>query len=78
MRIKNITLSYTLPNDLLKKSFLKKAKVYVSLDNVATFDNYPGVSPETNSYGNSTTRAGVDYSTYPMSRKYTLGVNLVF
>lgn len=78
LRIKNITLSYTLPNDLLKKSFLKKAKVYVSLDNVATFDNYPGVSPETNSYGNSTTRAGVDYSTYPMSRKYTLGVNLVF
>lgn len=78
LRIKNITLSYTLPNDLLKKSFLKKAKVYVSLDNVATFDNYPGVSPETNSYGNSTTRAGVDYSTYPMSRKYTFGVNLVF
>lgn len=78
LRIKNITLSYTLPADLLKKSFLKRAKVYVSLDNVATFDNYPGVSPETNSYGNSTTRAGVDYSTYPMSRKYTLGVNLVF
>lgn len=78
LRIKNITFSYTLPEDLLKKSFLKKAKVYVSLDNVATFDNYPGVSPETNSYGNSTTRAGVDYSTYPMSRKYTLGVNLVF
>lgn len=78
LRIKNITLSYTLPGSLLQKTFLKRAKVYVSLDNVATFDNYPGVSPETNSYGNTTTRAGVDYSTYPMSRKYTLGVNLVF
>ena len=67
-----------MPQKLMAKTFLKKAKVYVSLDNVATFDNYPGVSPETNSYGNSTTQAGVDYSTYPMSRKYTLGVNLVF
>lgn len=78
LRIKNITLSYNFPKNLLKSTFLKNAKVYVSIDNLATFDNYPGVSPETNSYGNSTTMAGVDYSTYPTSKKYTLGFNFVF
>ena len=78
LRIRNVTLTYNMPKNLLAKTFIKRAKMYISLENLATFDNYPGVNPETNSYGNSTTRPGVDYSSYPMSRKYTIGVNLVF
>ena len=33
---------------------------------------------ETSTYGNGTTQLGVDYSTYPLSRRYTLGVNVTF
>lgn len=78
LRIKNITLGYTLPKKVLNNTILKSLRGYVSLDNVATFDGYPGFTPETNSYGNSTTRMGVDYSTYPLSRRVIFGVNVVF
>ena len=78
LRIKNITLSYTLPRHLLSKGIVRNAKFYISIDNLATFDSYPGATPETNSFGNATTMAGVDYSTYPLTKKYTFGVNVTF
>jgi len=78
VRIKNITLSYNMPAKLLKNLKVQRLKIYGSVDNVYTFTNYPGYTPETSSYGNGTTQLGVDYSTYPLSRRYTLGANLTF
>jgi len=78
VRIKNITLSYNMPATLLRNLKVKTLKIYGSIDNVYTFCDYPGYTPETSSYGNGTTQLGVDYSTYPLSRRYTLGVNLTF
>ncbi|MEN9919865.1 MAG: hypothetical protein RL662_2301 [Bacteroidota bacterium] len=48
-RIKNITLGYTLPAELLKKVYLSNARVYVALENFFTFDNLKGlpIDPET-------------------------------
>ena len=78
LKIKNISLTYTLPKSFLGNSVFKAAKAYISIDNLKTFDNYPGVTTETNSYGNDTTQAGVDYTTYPLSKRYTVGVNITF
>jgi TonB-linked SusC/RagA family outer membrane protein len=78
LRIKNIRLAYTLPRKALNRIKLKDIRVYMSIDNVKTFDNYPGATPETNSGGNNTTQQGVDYSTYPLSRKYTFGLYITF
>lgn len=78
VRIKNITLSYTFPKTMLSKIRISNLKVYGSVDNVYTFSDYPGYTPETSSYGNGTTALGVDYSTYPLSRKYTIGLSLNF
>jgi TonB-linked SusC/RagA family outer membrane protein len=78
LRIKNIQFSYTVPNRILEKMKLKNLRLYLSVDNIKTFDNYPGASPETNTGGNNTTQQGVDYSTYPQSRKYTFGMNVTF
>ena len=78
VRIKNITLSYKMPAKILEKLKIQGLKLYGSVDNVYTFSDYPGYTPETSSYGNGTTQLGVDYSTYPLSRRYTLGVNLIF
>ena len=77
-KIKNITLSYNLPKHLLGNSLIKAAKAYVSIDNLYTYDNYPGVTTESNSGGNETTQAGVDYTTYPLSKRFTLGANITF
>jgi TonB-linked SusC/RagA family outer membrane protein len=79
VRIRNIQLNYTVPASALPRlKVLKGASFYISVDNLKTFDNYPGVTPETNSFGNSTTQPGVDYSTYPLSKKYTIGAHLTF
>ncbi|WP_321436055.1 TonB-dependent receptor [uncultured Bacteroides sp.] len=78
VRIKNITLSYNMPAKLLKNLKVQRLKIYGSVDNVYTFSDYPGYTPETSSYGNGTTQLGVDYSTYPLSRRYTIGANLTF
>lgn len=78
VRIKNITLSYTFSKAMLAKTKISNLKIYGSIDNVYTFSDYPGYTPETSSYGNGTTALGVDYSTYPLSRKYTIGLSLNF
>lgn len=77
-RVKNITLSYTFPKRLLEKTPMKSVRVYTSIDNVVTVSDYPGYTPETSTYGNGTTQLGVDYSTYPLSRRFTLGANITF
>ncbi len=78
LRIKNITLGYTLPKNILRNSLISSARFYLSIDNLKTFDNYPGYTPETNSFGNSTTMMGVDYSTYPLSRRCIFGLSVEF
>ena len=78
IRIKNIALGYNLPVALCKRIGLGSARLYVSGDNLFTFTNYVGVNPETNSDGNGTTSAGADYSSYSLSRKYSIGIKITF
>ncbi len=78
LRVKNITLSYTLPKNVLKKINLKGVKVYAAMDNVFIFTDYIGYTPESSTNGNGTTRLGVDYSTYPLSRRLIFGASLTF
>lgn len=78
LRIKNVTLGYTIPKSVLRNTILSNLRCYVSLDNLKTFDSYPGYTPETNSFGNQTTMMGLDYSTYPLSRRVIFGVSVVF
>lgn len=48
LRIKNITLGYTVPANLLSKIYVSKARVYMSLENFVTFDQLNGlpIDPE--------------------------------
>ncbi len=82
IRLKSITFGYNLPKEVCNKLHIVAARFYLTGDNVYTWNNYPGATPETNSYGNTTgattTYQGMDYATYPMSRRYTFGINLTF
>jgi len=72
VRIKNITLGYTIP---IKKSILSRARVYVSCDNVYMWDNYyPGFSPEAATQDN----ASSDWGSYPQARTFSFGLNVTF
>ena len=73
LRLKNITLGYTLPRSISRHIGLARGsvRVYVSVDNVATITGYTGVDPEVGNYG-------VDSGVYPVSRFYNFGVNINF
>ncbi len=71
LRIKNITLSYNLPRSIIEKAKINSAKVYVSCANVATFTNYSGFDPEV-------AINGIDSNRFPISRTYSVGLNLNF
>lgn len=67
LRLKNLTLSYTIPAAITKKAFIENLKVYTSMDNLFTITKFPGWDPEM--------VAGVGY---PSLRQISVGVNLSF
>ncbi len=77
-KIKQIQLGYTLPRKLVKKIAMSSLRAYVSLDDWFTFTKYPGLDPETSHVGSSASGLGVDYGSYPISKKLVFGVNVSF
>ena len=83
-RIKNISLGYTFPQNLLKTVYLSKARVYVSLENFFTFDNLRGlpIDPEAitgysmfSSSSTNLTRTGMNT---PVFKSVSAGVQISF
>ena len=77
-KIKQIQLGYTVPKNILKKVKMESLRAYVSLDDWFTFTKYPGLDPETSHAGTSAAGLGIDYGSYPISKKLVLGVNVSF
>lgn len=76
MRVKNLTLSYTLPKEITSKAGVSRLRAYVTGENLLTFTHYTGYDPEVNSY--SGLRIGVDEGAYPQSRTVIFGLNVEF
>jgi hypothetical protein len=77
VRLNNVTLGYTLPKSLTTKAKIQSARFYVTGNNLKVFTNYSGYDPEVSTRGAIIT-PGVDYSAYPRSHNYIVGVNLTF
>lgn len=83
VRLKNISLSYNLPSNLLsKQKLVKGVRITLGAQNVATLTGYTGFDPEVGSYVGRDSNAGnqavgLDYGRYPLTPVYTfnLGVN---
>ena len=73
LRLKNISLGYTLPKSLTRKFFVQNLRFYVMAENLITWTKYHGFDPEISSGGTS---LGVDYGVYPQARVWTLGFNI--
>ena len=71
LRIKNLTLGYTLPQAISKKAYLQTVRMYMSCQNLYTFTKYSGFDPEVGANG-------IDLSTYPLTRTISFGVNVKF
>ncbi|MFN0293794.1 SusC/RagA family TonB-linked outer membrane protein [Pedobacter helvus] len=77
LRLSTVQLGYNLPASLTKRLSLKKARVYVSGQNLWIWTNYSGYDPEV-STKNTALTPGYDSSAYPKSRLYSLGLNISF
>ena len=71
MRLKNLSLAYTLPQPLLKKSkFFTSARLYIQGQNLWTITGFNGLDPEV--------AANVYQAQYPATRQFTFGAELSF
>ena len=77
LRLKNISIGYTLPRNVLRKMKFDTMRVYVSADNVWTWTKYTGPDPEV-STRNSVLTPGFDWSAYPRAIGVTAGVSFTF
>lgn len=78
MRLKNVSIGYTLPSTWINRLGMSSARVYVSGQNLLTFTNYSGMDPEVNSTASTGTTQGVDFYAMPQPRVYMGGFNITF
>lgn len=72
LRCSNVTLSYTVPSNLMNKIGFSSFRVYVMAENLFTASKYHGYTPE---IGDGT-NIGIDYGVYPLARTWTIGFNV--
>ncbi|MBJ6108709.1 TonB-dependent receptor [Hymenobacter sp. BT523] len=78
LRVRNLTVGYTLPAPLLKRVKLQSLRLYATGQNLFTFTRYPGYDPETSINGGSLITPGLDQSSYPGIRVFTGGLTVGF
>ena len=84
VRLKSLTLGYTLPLQNLGITWSDRARFYISGINLLTITSYPGLDPDSNTVGtddqsaSSRARIGIDQGAYPSARSIIIGLNLSF
>ncbi len=78
LRLATLTLGYTLPKAVLQKAKISKLRIYATCQNVFCLTNYSGYDPEVSTMRRTNLTPGVDYSAYPKSRQFVVGLNLNF
>lgn len=77
VRLKNVTLSYTVPQRLISKAKLSSARIYISGVNLLTFTDYPGWDPEVNTdYRANNVNQGGDFYAAPQIKSLVFGLTL--
>ena len=74
MKLKQLTLGYNLPKEWARKVGMVGLRAFITGENVFTLSNYSGVDPEVVSIENGQD----DFNTYPLARKWTIGLTLNF
>jgi TonB-linked SusC/RagA family outer membrane protein len=75
LRMKNLSLGYSLPSSLLNRFKVDRLRLYVQATNLFTITKYTGLDPEVTG---GDTEFGVDAGNYPTVKQFFIGVNLGF
>ncbi len=76
LRLRNVTLGFTLPAAWLSRLPLRSVRVYATGQNLLTFSQYLGYNPEVSQDAEGVRTPGLDYGVYPLARTLTFGINL--
>ncbi|MEE4116242.1 MAG: SusC/RagA family TonB-linked outer membrane protein [Marinilabiliaceae bacterium] len=77
IKLRELTLSYSVPGSLLDRTFIKKLDVFFTGTNLWIATPYTGIDPETSLTGTNNGQ-GFDYFNQPGTRNYTFGLKLAF
>lgn len=78
LRLNTLSLGYTLPGEFNRNLGISKLRFYATCNNVFVLTSYSGLDPEVSTRRDTPLTPGVDYSPYPRSRQFSLGLNLTF
>lgn len=76
VRLRNISVGYTLPQSLAEKAHMKSVRAYARVTNLFTWSKFTGYTPEIVN-GNPVLNA-IDVASYPIPRIGSLGLNITF
>ncbi len=75
LRLKNVTLGYSIPTRITEKLGIFKFRIYVTAQNALTITDYEGFDPEV---GGGIQARGLDKGRYPITSQYIFGLNFNF
>ena len=78
LRLNTLSLGYTIPASLTKRAGINSLRFYVTAYNVFTITGYSGFDPEADCIRKTALTPSCDYSGYPKSRQFVVGLNLNF
>jgi TonB-linked SusC/RagA family outer membrane protein len=76
VRLNNVTLSYNISKELIKKLNISNARVFVTAQNILTIKKFTGFTPELSD--DTPTRAGIETNAYPTTKTIAGGINISF
>ena len=77
LRLKTLSLAYSIPGKLIKKLYLSNLTVDVAAQNLLTWTKYSGLDPEVSTL-NNVLQPSYDFSAYPQSRTIVFGLKAAF
>ena len=83
VRLRSVTLAYTLPQSLFNKIGVQNIRVYASAYNIWTSTKYKGFDPEVSTFSegvgaNANAAIGTDFLTYPQAKSVIFGLSVGF
>ena len=80
VRLRNITIGYSLPKETVNKAGMSSLRVYFTAVNLLTFTNYEGTDPEArrDDITKGSPRVGEDFYSAPPAKTFAMGVNINF
>ena len=79
LRLKNLQIGYTIPENITQKIGINKVRVYVTGQNLLTITKNKFIDPESSEFGNSMNAGGANSGrNYPTLKYYGGGIEIVF